>query len=246
MDAVRTERLPLRKHRGVGVYLPISLLCASIALIGFWPTYFGPLLSGTVVQALPIIHLHAMVFSGWLLLVIFQAVLAATGRTALHMRIGRIGMVYGILLILVGEVTAFSAFGERVAAGEIEAARRRLFAPLTDLIVFAPFLAAAWVYRRRPEVHKRLIVVATTVLLIAAVHRTTILGGPPPPLPQLLLIWLAPIGLGIGWDLARRRVVHPVYVLGIGAVVFLKFLRRPLADTEAWKDFVNWLVSFYV
>jgi hypothetical protein len=244
MDAVRTEHLLLRKPRGMGVYLPISLLCASVALIGFWPTYFGPLLSGTV-QALPIIHLHAMVFGGWLLLVILQAVLAATGRIALHMTIGRIGMVYGIVLILVGEVTAFSAFGERVAAGEIEEARRRLFAPVTDLIVFAPFLAAAWVYRRRPEVHKRLIVVATTVLLIAAVHRTTIFGGPPPPLPYLLFIWLAPIGLGIGWDLARRRVVHPVYVLGIGAVVFLKFLRRPFAQTEAWSDFVSWLASFY-
>ncbi len=89
-------------------------MCVAIALIGFWPTYFGPLLSGTV-QALPIIHLHAAVF----------------------------GMAFGVLLILVGEATAFSAFGARVAAGEFEEARRRLFAPVTDLIVFAPFLAAA-------------------------------------------------------------------------------------------------------
>jgi hypothetical protein len=203
------------------------------------------LLAGTV-EALPIIHLHAAVFSGWLVLVTLQVVLAVTGQMALHMRMGKVGMLYGVLLILVGEATAFSAFGARIAAGEIEEAQSRLFAPVTDLIVFAPFLAAAWMYRRRPEVHKRLIVVATTVLLIAAVHRTSIFGGPPPPLPLLLLLWLAPIGLGIGWDLARRRFVHPVYVLGIGAVVFLKFLRRPLADTEAWNDFVDWLASFYV
>jgi hypothetical protein len=229
----------------VGVYLPIALLCGAVGLIGFWPTYFGPLLSGTV-QALPIIHLHAIVFSGWLLLVVLQAVLAATGRTALHMRVGTIGMAYGALLIVVGEATAFSAFGDRIVAGEIEEARSRLFAPVTDLIVFAPFLAAAWVYRRRPEIHKRLIVVATTILLIAAVHRTRIFGGPPPPLPQLLLLWLAPIGLGMGWDFAKRRLVHPVYLLGIGAVVFLKFLRRPLAHTEAWEDFVAWVASFYV
>lgn len=240
-----TDRVPERRRRGVRIYLPVAAMCAAIALIGFWPTYFGPLLSGTV-QALPIIHLHAAVFSGWLLLVIAQVGLAATGRTALHMRVGKLGMAYGVLLIVVGEVTAFSAFGARVAAGEIEEAHRRLFAPVTDLIVFAPFLAAAWIYRRSPEVHKRLIVVATTILLIAAVHRTTIFGGPPPPLLPLLLIWLAPIGLGIASDFAKRRSVHPVYIFGVAAVLFLKFGRRPLAQTEVWKELVNWLTSFYV
>ncbi len=245
MTSALTERAPPHGHRGVRVYVPAALVCVAIALIGFWPTYFGPLLSGTV-QALPIIHLHAAVFSGWLFLLVVQVVLAARGRIGLHMKLGKFGMAFGVLLILVGEATAFSAFGARVAAGEFEEARRRLFAPVTDLIVFAPFLAAAWMYRRSPAIHKRLIVVATTILLIAAVHRTAIFGGPPPPLPLLLLMWLAPIGMGIGADLVKRRSVHPVYLFGVGAVVFLKFLRRPLAETEAWHGFVSWLASFYV
>jgi hypothetical protein len=154
-------------------------------------------------------------------------------------------MLYGVLLIVIGEVTAFRAFAARVAAGKIEEAQSRLFAPVTDLVVFAPFLAAAWIYRGRPEIHKRLIVVATTILLIAAVHRTAIFGGPPPPLPILLLLWLAPIIVGISFDLVRRRSVHPVYLVGIVAVIFLKFLRRPLARTEVWKDFVAWLTALY-
>ncbi len=59
-------------------------------------------------------------------------------------------------------------------------------------------------------------------------------------------MWLAPIGMGIGADLVKRRSVHPVYLIGVGAVMFLKFLRRPLAETEAWHGFVSWLASFYV
>jgi hypothetical protein len=228
----------------VRIYGAIAVLSAGIALLGFWPTYFGQLLSGSV-HVLPIIHVHAAIFSGWFGLVIAQAVLAATGRTALHIRIGKIGMVYGVVLIVIGEATAFSAFGARVVAGDIEEARARLFAPVTDLMVFAPFLAAAWTYRRKSEIHKRLIIVATTVLLIAAVHRITVFGGPPPPLLPLLLVWLAPIALGMAFDLVRHRLVHPVYLFGIAAVVFLKFLRRPLANTGLWSDFVGWLTSLY-
>jgi hypothetical protein len=61
------------------VYVPATLVATLIALVGFWPTYFGPLLAGTA-DGVPIIHVHAAVYSGWLMLVIAQGVLAATGR----------------------------------------------------------------------------------------------------------------------------------------------------------------------
>jgi hypothetical protein len=222
------------------------VLAICIAVVGFWPTYFGRVLSGTL-DVLPIIHLHAIIFGGWLGLLLAQAVLAGTGRTAWHMKLGKVGVLYGVLLIIVGEATAFTAFGARVRAGNVEEAQARLFAPVTDLLVFAPFLFAAWIYRRRPEIHKRLIIVATTILLIAPAHRAAnwLFGGPPPPLLPVLLLWLTPIMLGLAFDLARRRLVHPVYLVGIAAVVFLKFVRRPLANTEVWRDFVGWVTSLY-
>jgi len=232
------------RRRRVTIYLAIAIACGCIALVGFWPTYFGRLVTGAV-HVIPIVHLHALVFSGWLLLLVAQATLAATSRIELHTRVGRLGMVYGVLLIVVGEATAFAMFGARLAEGNVQEARSRLFAPVTDLMVFAPFLAAAWLYRDRPEVHKRLIVVATSILLIAAVHRITVFGGPPPPLPVLLLVWLLPIAIGVGSDLVRRRGVHIVYVLGVAAVLFMKFGRRPIARSDPWRHFVDWLVTRY-
>ena len=242
--AVSTQQPgPVSRHR-ITAYVAIAILCACIALLGFWRTYFGRFLSGTV-DVPPIIHVHAVTFSGWLCLLITQAVLAGSGRITLHMKLGKIVMIYGVMLILVGEATAFSVFAARVRAGDIPGAQAGLFAPATDLLVFAPFLAAAWFYRRKPEIHKRLIVVATTILLIAPAHRATnwIFGGPPPPLLPVLLLWTAPIILGLGLDLVRRRQVHPVYLFGIAAIMFLKFFRRPLATAEAWKDFVGWVTT---
>ena len=234
----------VRRRPALSIYLRIALVCLLIALAGFWPTYFGPLLTG-IPHPLPIIHLHATVFTGWLVILITQATLAARGRMALHMKVGKFGIGWGVFLIFVGWATAFSRFGDRVLAGDLSGASDRLFAPFTDMIVFAPFLFAAWHYRHKPEIHKRLIVVATTILLIAAVHRMTFLGGRPPPVPQLLLVWLSPIALGMTYDYVKRRIVHPVYLLGIAAVFLLKFGRLPLRNTEAWRDFTHWLATFY-
>ena len=72
------------------VYIGLSLLMACIAIVGFWPRYFGPLVLGNLVQPL-LIHVHATVFTGWLVLFFLQAYFAATKRLQLHMTMGKIG-----------------------------------------------------------------------------------------------------------------------------------------------------------
>jgi hypothetical protein len=96
-------------------------------------------------------------------------------------------------------------------------------------------------------VHTRLVIVATTILLIAAVHRMTfILGARPIPPARLLLVWLAPIYIGMIHDLVSQRRVHLVYVIGIAAILYMKFYRMPLFESPLWKGFAAWLTTFYV
>ena len=113
-------------------------------------------------------------------------------------------------------------------AGEVAAAQAQLLGPLLDMLVFAPVFAAAVYYRRKPELHKRLMVVATTSLLIAAAGRMQFLGEPR-NLLLLHLIWTAPILLAMAHDFWRQRRVHPVYVLGLVVLV----LEGPLVRTPA-------------
>ena len=232
------------------IYVPAAILATVIALAGFWPSYFGPLLAGTV-DTIPLIHFHAAVYTGWLVLVIAQGVLAATGQTALHMKIGKLGMSYGVFLIFVGFATAFTRFAQRIDADKVQDAQRILFGPLTDMLVFSAFLGAAWLYRRQPEIHKRLIIVATTVLLIAAVGRMPFWKSAPamslswPHIGTFLLVWLSPIYVAMIYDYVRRRLIHPVYVIGILTLGVLR-LRNPLRQSEAWLDFSAWLAAFYI
>jgi hypothetical protein len=226
------------------LYIGIAIFAIATAVAGFWPKYFGPFLGGTL-ETPSIIHVHAAVFIGWLVLFGVQAWLASTGRIALHRRLGDYALYWGLLVIAVGITTAFVFFGQRLAAGNIKAANLGLFVPLTDLGVFIPFFAAAWIWKRRPEWHKRFMVVATTILLIAAVHRIRFLGGPPAPPPVLLAVWLAPIYIAMLYDLIKSRTVHWIYLLGIGAVLFLKFGRVRMAQSEAWRELAGWFASFY-
>ena len=224
------------------VWSGIALLMGVIALAGFWPSYFGHIPRGTLDQPV-VIHIHAAVFMGWLAIVLVQAWLAAVGQLARHRRIGNALFVYGGLLVLVGWYTALDVFATRVALGQIEQAKVGLFVPVTDLLFFIPPLFAAWVYRRRPEIHKRLIVLATTALLIAAAHR--LVGAhiaKPPPLAAVLLVWLLPILVGMAHDFLTRRLVHPVYLVGISVVLAMKF-RPALHRTATWEQFTSWLVT---
>jgi hypothetical protein len=229
--------------RTLRVFVPLALLSAAIATVGFWPTYFGLMLKGTLDAPL-VIHVHAAVFVAWLGLFIAQAALAATGRVATHVRLGPWLFAFGVVLIAMGLIAAFASFGHHyLVEGDLATARRKLFSPLRDMIFFAPFLAAGWSYRRQPEIHKRLMVVATNILLIAAVSRMTFLGTPVPG-PLLLLVWPLPTYAAMAHDYATKRLIHPVYVIGLTAMVTMRLV-LPLRGTESWLAFTEWLATHY-
>jgi hypothetical protein len=225
------------------LYVAVALLAIAIVLAGFWRTYFGPLLAGTV-DAPTIIHFHASIYVGWLALFLTQTVFAATGRVALHIKLGRLAIGYGALVIGAGLLAAFGMFWLRVRAGEVAAAQSALVGPLLDMLAFAPVFAAAVYYRRKPQLHKRLMVVAATLLLIAAVGRIPF----PAELRTLLVIhavWASPILLAMAHDLWRERRVHPAYVIGLVVLVAEGgATRRLIRSSDTWLDISGRLASW--
>lgn len=116
------------------LFVPLALLATLLAAIGFWPTYFGPLLAGTVDKP-AIIHVHAAVFVTWLGLVITQATLAASGRVALHVRLGPWLFGFGVLVIATGLTVALDRFGHTYLVNGVGLAvmvAMRLVIPLHD------------------------------------------------------------------------------------------------------------------
>lgn len=220
-----TRKSPRRGRFFVGM----TLFMIVLVLIGFWPSYFGPLLRGNAVRPW-VIHLHGIVFVGWMALLLAQVGLVALGRTTAHKKIGNVGMVYGAAILVMGLVVGFAAPILHVAAGEwtTDRAAGFLLIILGDMALFGIFFVAAMIYRRKPEIHKRLILLATVALLFAAVGRMNFL-----PLPVAPFVWLSPVLIAMGYDFATRRRVDKVYLLGV-VILLVGACRLFIAESEAW------------
>jgi len=213
----------------------LGVLMALIAIVGFWPRYFGPLVFGTLVQPL-LIHVHATVFSGWLVLFFLQAYFAATKRIRLHLAMGKAAIWYGVLLVVVGLTTGVI----RSAASPPGLAEELLLAIIEDMLMFTGFFAAAIVYRKQPRLHRPLMVVAAASLLVAAVARMgPLLPAEPYLTPLTLLIWCLPLLVAMVQEFGTTRRVHPVYWIAIAMFVLRRFGVDAIADTNSWRDFAH-------
>ena len=133
-----TTAVPYAARRKSVLHLGLSVLVAAIVLIGFWPGYYGSLAAGISVDRPVVVHVHAVVFTGWLVLYTAQATLAARGRIREHLRLGRIGGWYGGVLIAVGVYTAVVRSAAQ-PAGEREVL---LWVTLLDMTLFSGFFVA--------------------------------------------------------------------------------------------------------
>jgi hypothetical protein len=112
--------------------------------------------------------------------------------------------------------------------------------PLSDVLLFATFVATALWRRRDREAHKRLMLLAYVSIIVAAVAR---LPGVLPlgPLAFFGLAFLF-IAAGIAYDTVSRRRVHPVYVWGGGLLLLSVPVRLVVSQTDAWKGIAQSLV----
>lgn len=212
-----------------------------IVLRGFWPFYSALPRGGT--GAHWIIYLHAAVFSGWMALLFIQVVLVVRRRVGLHQRLGRAGLYYGLLVLVLGLAVTIVAPARSVASGRstLDEAAGFLILPIGDMVLFAAFFGAGMAFRRRKELHKRLMLLATTALLFAPAAR--IPAGDSPWL--ILPIWLLPLGLALGHDALSERRVAPVYLVGL-AVLLAAFSRIFLVESEIWLVVGRWLLTPFV
>lgn len=212
------------------LYPVLALLMAMIAYAGFAPSYFTPLAEGTLSKTTAV-HFHAMIYVGWLALFAIQSSLPMMGKIKLHRRIGPYAVTYGIGVLIAGLFVTISRLQDWVSAGEVEKLGINVMLPLTDMIYFAILFSLAVYFRKKPDLHKRLMVLTGTMLVFPGAVRIEYLTSPM-NLPLFYLVWLSPILLAITHDACYRRKFYTVYALGIVLLLTMP-LRVPLFQTDA-------------
>lgn len=225
-----------RRLRKSPFFTILGLLMLVLAIGGFWPQYFSAVTgrSPAATAQFWLIHLHAVIFTAWLMLYISQASLVLTGRTRIHMKMGPWLAAYGFVIAAVGLFAAVKLavrFGERL--NDFEEAAAFVFFPLIDMVYFAGFLAAAVVFRKRPDLHKRAMLLATYSIATVGGGRFVerIVGLDYPWLWQPLM--LAPLLLAVAYDLLVCRRLYGMVALGV-AVHLFRLNADPFVKSEWW------------
>lgn len=231
-------RITERSRRRSLFYLVVPILLIALAMTGFWPQYYGRLATGRALEGAavhPLVHVHSTLFISWLLAILVQAALVRGGRTRLHQNLGPWLAGSGYAVAGLGLFAGLSLAAAQVArGGSLDAAAVFVAAPILDMLMFTGFLTAAVAWRRRPEVHKRLILF--TGYSFAFVGFVRHLGRVPGLMENLWLatfILVAPVALCIAWEAVTQRSVHPVWWIGLAAFT-ARLLLEFLALLSPW------------
>jgi len=131
---------------------------AATIFAGFAPTYYlYPWLHGVTSRGVPggasltpLVHVHALVGSLWIILFITQVGLIARRRHDLHRKLGAASLFLAAALIVIGYLTAVDA----ARAGSSPPGwddKAFLLIPLSSLVLFGSFVAAGALNRHRPD-----------------------------------------------------------------------------------------------
>jgi hypothetical protein len=205
---------------GNGFFLGMAIV---MALINFAAFSFFALMGISSFGAPIYVHIHAILFMGWVVMFVTQASLATTGQVALHRTLGWIAVCWPAAMVLVGTMTTVWT----TQAGHVPffffPAQFLLMNPIS-VLVFAALVAAGFLRRRDRDWHPRLILSAMAVIMGPAFGRSL----PAPILmynmfPAIFLAMLAFPVVGMLRDRWRLGRVHPAWIIGFCAVagVFL-------------------------
>jgi hypothetical protein len=190
--------------------------------LGFGRSSFG---------APPLVHLHALVFFGWVALYLTQNALVAGGSIALHRRLGWVGAGWAVAMVVVGiTITVVMVRAGRAPFFFLPASF--LLMNPASVLCFAALVGAAIRLRRRTEWHRRLMACGMAAIMGPAFGRLL-------PMPLLIpyAIWgvfaammLFPLA-GVIHDRRRHGRVHPAWWWGIAALTGNQLLIEALVAT---------------
>ena len=220
-------------------YAGMSVVISLLVFAGFARTYYLKIYtSGSPLS--PLVHLHGILFTSWILLFVLQTMLVAGHRVNTHRRLGLATLPLAAAMIVVGVLTSIT--GLRLGHNAVGAPDPVAFlaVPLGDMVIFAILIAFGVYYRQRKEAHKRLMLLATLSLLTAPLGRLPIVGGLP---PAVALVYAALVLAGPIYDRIAYGRFNRVYLAGAMALWVSVPVRLAIGATQVWHDFAAWLIS---
>ncbi len=200
-------------------FMTSALVMAAVVVAGFGLQFA---MGRSTFAAPPLVHLHAIVFMGWVAIYVAQHWLAATGHVEGHKTLGWVASVWTIAMVVLGILVTVMMVRRGGAPFFFQPAYFLVMNP-ASILTFAALTGAAIVNRRRTAWHKRLHFCGMAVLLGPAIGRLL-------PMPLLIphadewvfaVLILFPIA-GMLADRRRSGRVHRAWFYGLGTIAAMQ------------------------
>jgi hypothetical protein len=239
----------ITEHR---FYVFFAVLLFGAMFLGFSRTFFlrfwFPEWAAAHGPHEPFFYFHGAIFFVWLVLIVIQPSLIATGKTETHRRVGWVGAFVAASMIVLGVIALI--IGARRPTGFIDVPIGPLnfmAIPLVNLLLFGSFVACGVVTRRTLQTHKRCMLLASLAMLDAGIARWPFaMMASPSPIPGFTITdlfvdtFLIPMIL---WDFISIRRLHRITFLGGLLLIASQPFRVWLAGTSTWVTIAGWLVN---
>jgi len=243
------------------IYVFTAVFFIAITLAGFIPDSAMKIAMVKAGQRPPfpiILHIHAVLMGSYLLLLLFQTWLTATGKLALHRRVGPVAMVFVPLLVIVGFILIPTIYlsvwdGAHHAPPAARPALQDLSLRLDNImllqirigLLFPLFVILGLMARVRDAgFHKRMMILGPAMALPAAFDRITWLPTtfPASSISATLypLLAVAPLFF---WDVIRNHRVHRAYWWFLAINLPAAILVQAAWDKPWWHDAVHRLMG---
>jgi hypothetical protein len=239
-----SPRVAARK-RDNRFYTTMGVVALLVAIVGFSNSLAGAVNGSKTFTRL--VHIHGALFGFWMVFFILQARLIASGRVAIHRRLGVAGALLATTMIGVGLRTAIVAARHGYDLDRRGDPLGFMIFPLGDLTSFAILVAAAIWFRKRPMAHKRLMLMATVGAMLNApmahlIATTPTLASIQAPIILLPIVLL--LSANAIYDKITLGRIHPVSLwVAIALFVWDNLRAAVIRPTGAWHAFAGWLIS---
>jgi|SRR6185369_3114258 len=228
-------------------FLLASCLALVAVITGFWTTFILPSFKGEF-SAPAVIYVHGGFLFLWTLVLLFQSSMIQAKKVRVHLTFGYIALAIAAGVVISTVAVGVYTMKRDLAAGVGQIAVSSLVGTFTAPIIFAIFVSLAVKYRRRPEIHKRLMLLAMIAIIWPAFFRFRHYF-PSVPNPEIYFGVFLPdlmIVISMIWDKIHNGRVHPVFLVAGSALIAENVAEVILFDTSAWQAVANWLASFFL
>lgn len=220
------------------LYRWAPLACALIVVAGFARTFYLKQMFGTPPLSALLMG-HGLLMTAWFALFIVQTRLVAIGRTDLHRRVGVVGALMALAILIVGPAVAITA--ARLGHSPGPPPLVFLAVPLGDMLVFALLVGTGLYYRRRSDIHRRLMLLSFVGVMTAAIARVPVDAWQQAGIVAYFGVTILLVLACVAYDTLRHRRLHPAFAWGAGLIIVSWPLRLALTTTAAWMTFATWL-----